>query len=415
MDSFFKTHKYLLEQLGEPLRRGLMDEADWQQPLIGIEGSRGVGKTTLLLMLAKELCGVQGGECLYLNLNSFYFQTHRLSEVAQELWQRGVRRLLLDQLHKLPRWAEELRAIHETLSGMKVVFAASSVMSVADEYESLRDIVRTYQLRGLSLREYINVKAGLDLRRRTLEEVMRDYGAISMQVARRCDAGLLLDDYLQRGYYPFFLERSRYSGYLLKLMNMMIEVDIMMVKQIEVKYMGRIKALLYHLATLGDNVPNVSRLSKEIGTSRATVMNYIRYLASARLVDVMYKTDKGASGSLLQKASVGLRRDSRGLQPTESRKPVRIAMHNPNLLHAILPHRVERRAMLECFFLSALRPGHEVSVGERGCDYVVDGRWRFRIVERAPQRKQRGVCYLTDSAASPRDGLVPLWVLGLLY
>ncbi len=392
MDSFFKTHKYLLEQLGEPLRRGLMDEADWQQPLIGIEGSRGVGKTTLLLMLAKELCGVQGGECLYLNLNSFYFQTHRLSEVAQELWQRGVRRLLLDQLHKLPRWAEELRAIHETLPGMKVVFAASSVMSVADEYESLRDIVRTYQLRGLSLREYINVKAGLDLRRRTLEEVMRDYGAISMQVARRCDAGALLDDYLQRGYYPFFLERSRYSGYLLKLMNMMIEVDIMMVKQIEVKYMGRIKALLYHLATLGDNVPNVSRLSKEIGTSRATVMNYIRYLASARLIDVMYKTGG-----------------------EETRKPVRIAMHNPNLLHAILPHRVERRAMLECFFLSALRPGHEVSVGERGCDYVVDGRWRFRIVERAPQRKQRGVCYLTDSAASPRDGLVPLWVLGLLY
>ncbi|MCD8265929.1 MAG: ATP-binding protein, partial [Prevotellaceae bacterium] len=157
-------------------------------------------------------------------------------------------------------------------------------------------------------------------------------------------------------------------------------------------YMGRIKALLYHLATLGDNVPNVSRLSKEIGTSRATVMNYIRYLASARLIDVMYKAGGG-----------------------ETRKPVRIAMHNPNLLHAILPHRVERRAMLECFFLSALRPGHEVTVGERGCDYVVDGRWRFRIVERAPQRKQRGVCYLTDSAASPRDGLVPLWVLGLLY
>ena len=34
--------------------------------------------------------------------------------------------------------------------------------------------------------------------------------------------------------------------------------------------------------------PNVSQLSKDIETSRATVMNYIKYLTDARLMNMLY-------------------------------------------------------------------------------------------------------------------------------
>lgn len=76
---------------------------------------------------------------------------------------------------------------------------------------------------------------------------------------------------------------------LLKAMNMMIEVDILFIKQIELKYLSRIKKLLYLLASDGAASPNVSSLATAIGTSRATVMNYLKNLEEARLINMIYR------------------------------------------------------------------------------------------------------------------------------
>ena len=54
MESFYRTHAYLVEHTNAPVRRDLMDEIDWSDRLIGIKGTRGVGKTTFLLQYAKE-------------------------------------------------------------------------------------------------------------------------------------------------------------------------------------------------------------------------------------------------------------------------------------------------------------------------------------------------------------------------
>lgn len=68
----------------------------------------------------------------------------------------------------------------------------------------------------------------------------------------------------------------------------MTEVDILLIKQIELKYLTKIKKLFYLLAVGGSKAPNVSQLANDIETSRATVMNYIKYLAEARLINVIY-------------------------------------------------------------------------------------------------------------------------------
>ena len=93
---------------------------------------------------------------------------------------------------------------------------------------------------------------------------------------------------MHHGFYPFFLEKRNFSENLLKTMNMMVEVDILLIKQIELKYLSKIKKLLYLLAVDGPKAPNVSQLANDIQTSRATVMNYIKYLADARLIYMVY-------------------------------------------------------------------------------------------------------------------------------
>ena len=54
MEAFYRTHAYLVEHTNAPVRRTLMDEINWDDRLIGIKGTRGVGKTTFLLQYAKE-------------------------------------------------------------------------------------------------------------------------------------------------------------------------------------------------------------------------------------------------------------------------------------------------------------------------------------------------------------------------
>ncbi len=63
MDAFFRTHTYLVEHVNAPVRRCLMDEINWNDRLIGIKGTRGVGKTTFLLQYAKERYGSTDRQC----------------------------------------------------------------------------------------------------------------------------------------------------------------------------------------------------------------------------------------------------------------------------------------------------------------------------------------------------------------
>ena len=77
-----------------------MDEINWEDRLIGIKGSRGVGKTTFLLDYAREYFGADNKECLYINLNHFYFTERTLVDFAAEFRAKGGKVLLIDQVFK---------------------------------------------------------------------------------------------------------------------------------------------------------------------------------------------------------------------------------------------------------------------------------------------------------------------------
>ena len=64
MEAFYRTHQYLVEHVKSPVRRLLMNEIDWTKRLIGIKGSRGVGKTTFLLQYAKDHFAPDDRSCL---------------------------------------------------------------------------------------------------------------------------------------------------------------------------------------------------------------------------------------------------------------------------------------------------------------------------------------------------------------
>ncbi|KAA5387505.1 ATP-binding protein [Phocaeicola dorei] len=391
METFYRTHSYLVEHTNAPVRRDLMDEIDWNDRLIGIKGTRGVGKTTFLLQYAKEKFGTDHS-CLFINMNNFYFSKYTLVEFAAEFVKRGGKVLLIDQVFKYPEWSH-LRACYEMFPTLKIIFTGSSVMRLKEENPELSGIVKVYYLRGFSFREYLNLQSGNCFRAYTLQEILENHEQIAKTILRNVKPLDYFQDYLHHGFYPFFLEKRNFSENLLKTMNMMIEVDILLIKQIELKYLSKIKKLLYLLAVDGPVAPNVSQLATEIQTSRATVMNYIKYLADARLINMVYP--KGEEFP---------------------KKPSKLMMHNTNLMYSIYPVKVEEQDVLDTFFMNTLYKDHKLYKGDKGTSFMVDNGLHFRIcAEGCKFKNNPNVYYALHKLELGHGNMIPLWLFGFLY
>lgn len=404
MESFYRTHTYLVEHVSAPVRRGLMDEIDWDARMIGIKGTRGVGKTTFLLQYAKERFGSADRQCLYVNMNNFYFQGRGIADFARDFVARGGKVLLIDQVFKQPDWSAELRRCYDTLPGLRIVFTGSSVMRLKEENAEIGGIVKSYNLRGFSFREFLNLKTGNHFPAHTLDDIMAGHEQLTREILAKAAPKEHFQDYIHHGFYPFFLEKRNFSENLLKTMNMITEVDILLIKQIELKYLTKIKKLFYLLAVGAGKAPNISQLAQEIETSRATVMNYIKYLADARLLNIIYPVGEEAG-------------DDPDRPP---RKPAKVMLHNPNLMYAIYPMQMERQQAMETFFVNALWKDHTVSGADKEHTYIVDGNRRYVVADALAQRPRHvaaddDTVYVRYNTEVGRGNMVPLWLMGFLY
>ena len=394
MDAFFRTHTYLVEHTNAPVRRSLMDEIDWSHRLIGIKGTRGVGKTTFLLQYAKENFAADDTRCLYVNMNNLYFQGRGFADFAGEFSRRGGKVLLIDQVFKHPDWSHELRRCYDRYPGLKIVFTGSSVMRLKDENPELGGIVKSYNLRGFSFREYLNLQTGNNFPAYSLDDIMNNHEHIVKRILPMASPARHFQNYLHHGFYPFFLEHRNFSENLLKNMNMTTEVDILLIKQIELKYLTRIKKLFYMLSVDGPKAPNISNLAKEIDTSRATVMNYIKYLADARLINIIYPQGQ-----------------------TFPKKPAKVMMHNSNLMYAIYPIKAEKQAVMETFFVNTMWKDHKVNEAGKDECYIIDGKRKFRVcdADNTKIRYNDDTTYVRYNTEVGKGNQLPLWLLGFLY
>lgn len=395
MEAFFRTHAYLVEHTNAPVRRTLMDEINWDDRMIGIKGTRGVGKTTFLLQYAKEKFGAHDKRCLYVNMNNFYFQGKGIADFAGDFVNNGGKVLLIDQVFKQPNWSTELRKCYDSYPNLKIVFTGSSVMRLKEENPELHSIVESYNLRGFSFREYLNLMTGNNFHAYTLEEILHNHEHIIKDILPLISPMKYFSDYIHHGFYPFFLEHANFSENLLKTMNMMTEVDILLIKQIDLKYLTKIKKLFYLLAVEGPKAPNISNLAHEIQTSRATVMNYIKYLADARLINIIYPV-----GHEFPK------------------KPSKVMMHNSNLMYAIYPIQVNEQEVMETFFVNSLWKDHQVNQASKDHYFTIDGNRKFKITDALSEHKQRcnpDTIYARYNTEVGKDNLIPLWLLGFLY
>lgn len=368
-------------------------------PFVCLRGTRGIGKTHELIRLGQRISThCKQGRVLYVSLNQFYFANHSLYSFALEAWANGVSVLLLDQIFKYPNWATELLRCYDDLPGLQIIFSTSSVMTLEEDYPELKGLVTVLDLYGFSFRQYLNHHYDLNIPTYTLEELTERKEHIYSRIFSKVPIKEAFDNYLRCGYYPpSDGELSLFGERLVKNMNMLLEVDLVYIRQIAPTYLPKLRQLLYLIGQQKGGGTNVSALSNDVGVSRATIMNYLKYLSDARLIRLLYKEG--------------------GAYP---KKPDKVFLNDSNIL-AHIEEEDNRDLLLHSrtFLISACQDaGLTINLSdERGIDFIVDQKYKVRCQPGEEKRRLKlmstinATCEVTST--SNRD--FPIWLFGLLY
>lgn len=386
--------KYAQVQIGQV--RDFMQTIDWDNRFIGIKGSRGVGKTTLLLQYIR-LNFEPNRSVLYISLDHLYFLQNKLYDFVSDFYKKGGLFIAIDEVHKYPNWAIEIKNIYDDMPNLRLVFTGSSLLHIQHAKADLSRRVVVYTMPGLSFREFIQFETQINLPVYSLDDIVENHIAIAISITQKLKPLQYFENYLDYGYYPFYLENKKsFHQKLSEVVLTVLEVDIPQYASIPVSNSILLKKLLAVISNSVPFKPNMNAISERTGISLNTMKNYLKLLHDAQLLQLLYVEDKGIN-------SLG--------------KPEKIFLNNSNLMYN-LGVDADKGNIRETFFLNQVQHKYAIYASSKA-DFKVAKKFEFEIGGRNKKQQQiKGVqnAYLVkDDIEIGSDVNIPLWLFGFMY
>jgi len=408
-------YTHIMEHLIEKFRRKLADTKTdfvrsamgtihWEARMVGVKGARGIGKTTLLLQHIKLNYQNELDSVLYVSLDDLWFSEHSLLELTDSFVKVGGKHLYLDEVHKYPQWSVALKNMYDDFPELHVVFTGSSLLEILKGRADLSRRALVHTLQGLSFREYLNLQrigSGPDFEGFSvidLQNILEDHELLAVDINELIKPLKYFSNYMKSGYYPFFLEgEDTYGMRLEETILMLLEVELPLLRHIDISYVIKLKQLLSIISESAPFVPNITRLSERIGINRQTLLGYLHNLEEAKLINNIY-------------------RKSRGLSALQ--KPDKIFLENTNLMYLFKGSFADKGNLRETFLCNQLKYDHEVQYAEQG-DFLVGGEYVIEVGGKNKTNKQikdLNTAYIAaDDLEYGYGNKIPLWLFGFLY
>jgi predicted AAA+ superfamily ATPase len=404
MEKLFEISERLIINVSFQFERALLHEIEWDNRLIEVKGARGTGKTTLLLQRAKQM--QKEALVLYTSLDLPYFYTNSLFDLADQFQKKGGKILFLDEVHKYPSfnqgqdWSTEIKNIYDSFPDLKVIYSGSSLLHL---YMGNGDLSRrkvSYELHGLSYREFLKFQYSIDLKPVSLEDIFKKHTAISAEITNQIKPLAYFHEYLQYGYYPFFRESiSNYPARLRNVINLIIESDIPSTVAIPSENTEKLKKLLGAISTTVPYVPNLKQLSGNLNISDSrTTLKYLTFLENGGLIKQL--STESIGNKILQ-------------------KPDKIYLQNSNLLYVLSMKNPEIGTIRETFFYNQITKDNNVTYPKYG-DFLIANNYLIEVGGKSKKMKQikdyEGEKFIVvDDIEIGFGEKIPLWLFGFLY
>ena len=398
MEQLQAQHLRILSHLDLKYSRNLFYEVNWNARLIGIRGARGVGKTTMLHQHIKSEYGNNPQVALYASLDHLYFSRHSLVDLAEKFSLEGGKCLCLDEVHKYKGWSRELKNIYDGFPNLKIIFTGSSLLNILNSEADLSRRCVTYDMQGLSFREFLLFSENIKLPVIPLEKILKKPLESAESVLKYCNPLNHFKEYLKSGYYPFFLETNiDYLTQLQKVVNLILEIELPQLGNVEIYNMRKVRSLL---SVLSNGVPfsvDIAKIAKSAEINRNTVISYLSHLSRAKVLNLLYND------------LLNLKR---------MQKPDKIYMENSNLLYALSISNVDLGMVREAFFVNQLSYKHNIEYTNRG-DFLIDRKYTIEVGGKNKDGKQiakvENAFIASDDIDYGAGNKIPLWLFGFLY
>ena len=363
---------------------------------MGIYGSRGVGKTTMMLQLAKS-SSYQRDEILYISCDHPLLADVSIFELISEFHKYGGKFILLDELHEAKNFEQELKSVYDFID-IKVLFSGSSAIKLTNPSFTRR--FSMYHLPILSFKEYLELELHIALPSYSFEYILKNHTNISNEIINTLQDEKILKhfaNYLKHGAYPFYFEnRDRYRQMVLDTINTILHSDLGSIYNISGEKIVLLKKLLTSICLSNPLELSIEKLSQKVGTSKATLYKYIEYLHKAELLT--HIVFEGKRFKSLQ-------------------KPDKLYLANSTLFN-ILCLEPKIGTIRESFFTSQVSVNSTLYYVERG-DFLIDEKYTVEIGGKNKGFEQikdiENSFVVADDIEIGFKERVPLYLFGFLY
>ncbi|MCH6201183.1 hypothetical protein MMU07_16475 [Aquiflexum sp. LQ15W] len=255
-----------------------------------------------------------------------------------------------------------------------------------------------YHMQGLSFREFLSFQTGQNFASTTLLNLIENHIEIAREVNSKLKPLEHFHQYLSSGYFPFFREVPElYHQRLEEVVNMTLEIELPLLRKLEVSYIPKIKQLLQIISESVPFIPNVSKLCERIGINRNTFIAYLFFLQEAHITKNLYKDIKGI---------------------TQLQKPDKVYLENTNFQFAFSPKNADLGNLRETFFVNQMGHEHTVEYIDKGY-FRINREYSFEVGGKNKAAEQiQGVknnFIAADDIEYGNDKKIPLWLFGFLY
>ena len=286
-------------------------------------------------------------------------------------------------------------------SDMRIVISGSSLLSMQQGDADLSRRCINHDIQGLSFREFLRFYKNIDLPRYTLEQILDNPWKLAEEVNNQCRPLQYFSEYMQYGYYPYFLQLKNIVDYYSAIENTVsyiIDDELPRICKVTVENTRKIKALVNILANSVPYDIDIKRLSIQSELQRATILEYLTYLDKAKILRLIYSDYANAK---------------------KMQKPDKVLMDNSNMLYALAAQEPNIGTVRESFAANQLSFGHLVEYGKNHGDFKIDGKYTFEVggvyKDYEQIADQPNSYILADDMDFPYGHKLPQWIIWFLY
>lgn len=393
IQKFYEKYAYVQTKL----IRDFSHKIDWSNRFIGIKGSRGVGKTTLILQYIKQNFAPDNS-VLYVSLDDLYFTENKLYDMADLFYKKGGQLLAVDEVHRYENWAIELKNMYDDMPDLKIIFTGSSLLHLQQAKADLSRRAVMYEMPGLSFREYLLFETNQCFPILTLQDVLENHIEHAISILQQIKPLAHFESYLNHGYYPFYKENIQcFHQKLSEIVLTVLEVDIPQFASVQTSNIIYLKKLLKIISASVPFKPNMNALSVRTGITLNTMKNYIQWLNDAQLLQLLFVPEKGINSL---------------------NKPEKIYLNNSNLMYNLADENANIGNIRETFLYNQLNVNYKTNASKVS-DFLVNDKYTLEVGGKNKSQKQiervENAFIVKDDIEIGSGNVIPLWLFGFLY